>query len=77
MGRGTTALAQFDVAKTKFQARPRTGAIGRFEQFNRSDDASIPLFYSASGQVKRASSLPDLLEANPEADIMVGVLETR
>jgi hypothetical protein len=77
MGRGTTALAQFDVAKTTFDTRPRTGAIGRFEQFPRGDDGSIPLFYSASGQVQRANTLSELLKANPEADILVGVLEVR
>lgn len=77
MGGGTTALGQFDVAKTAFNARPRTGAIGRFEQFPRGDDGSIPLFYSASGRVQRAKTLPELLKANPEADILVGVLEVR
>ncbi len=37
----------------------------------------LRLFNSASGQVKRANTLSELLKANPEADILVGVLEVR
>lgn len=76
-GRGTTALSKLDVAKNEFDANPSTGSIGRFEDFARSDDGSIPIFYSASGQVKRAGTLANLLEANPKADVLVGVLIAR
>lgn len=76
-GRGTTSLAEFDIAKTTFEARPRTGATGRFEQFKPGDDGCIPLFYSASGRVTRAPTLAELLEANPASDVLVGVLELR
>jgi hypothetical protein len=76
-GRGTTASSKLDVAKNAFDANPSTGAIGRFEDFPPSDDGSIPIFYSASGPVKRAGTLAKLLEANLKADVLVGVLITR
>jgi hypothetical protein len=76
-GKGTMSLVEFDVEKAAFDAQPRTGGTGRFEHFEPDKDACIPLFYSASGRVQRAGTLPELLEANPEADILVGVLETR
>jgi hypothetical protein len=74
-GTGVTAFVEFDVPKSQFDAKPRTGATGRFEQFAKEGSNSIPLFWSASGRVERAPSLHDLLENNPQSDILVGVLE--
>lgn len=76
-GRGTTALGKLDIAKNAFDANPGTGSIGSFQDFSPSDDGSIPIFYSASGPVKRAGTLAERLEANPKADVLVGVLITR
>jgi hypothetical protein len=73
-GRGVTAHTRnIDVPKEIFDAIPRTGGTGRFEEFP-NEGNEIPLFWSASGRVNREPTLEALLKSNPESDILVGVL---
>ena len=76
-GRGVIASpGNIDVPKEIFTAIPSTGGTGRFEEFP-DDGNEMPLFWSASGRVKREASLESLLKSNPDSDILVGVLIVR
>ena len=77
-GRGVTAGPQkMDVSKTQFDAQPGTSKIGRFTKFPEKSVREIPIFFSASGRILKNASLPELLEENPQSDVLVGVIEVR
>jgi hypothetical protein len=77
-GRGVKSGPQeIDIPKARFDAQPRTSRIGRFEQFPDKTVRDIPIFFSASGRVEKCASSSELLQDNPESDILVGVLELR
>ena len=76
-GRGVTSRQQVDIPKAQFDAQPRTARMGGFRELPDKTVREIPIFFSASGRVMKCASLSEILQENPESDILVGVLELR
>jgi hypothetical protein len=77
-GRGVrSGPQQIDIPKAQFDAQPRTARMGGFRQLPDKTAREIPIFFSASGRVMKYASLSEILQENPESDMLVGVLVLR